>query len=172
MLRRCGLIVVLLLLSACATPVAEPPQSAQAQPTEAQAPARLQEWSGRISVQVQTEPPQHMNASFALQGSAQAGQLEVLSPLGTTVATLQWSPQEALLQQGREPQRFVSMAALTERVLGASLPMVEIFDWLQGQPTAALGWQTDISQRSVGWVFATRTSPAPTVLLKIKLDPP
>lgn len=171
MLRRCGLIaVLLLLLGACATPVAEPPQVSQS--PQAQAPARKQEWSGRISLQVQTEPPQHMNASFALQGSAQAGQLDVFSPLGTTLATLQWTPQEALLQQGRQPHRFVSMAALTERVLGASLPMDEIFDWLQGQPTAAAGWQTDISQLSVGWVFATRTSPAPTVLLKIKLDTP
>jgi hypothetical protein len=32
------------------------------------------------------------------------------------------------------------------------------------------GWQTDISQIGSGWLIATRSSPLPTVLLKIKLD--
>ena len=162
MLRRCGLIGLLLLLSACATPVAHPP--------ETHAPP--QEWTGRISLQVQSTPPQQMNASFALQGSAHAGQLDVFSPLGTTLASLQWNPKEAMLYQSDQPQRFASMAVLTESVVGTPLPLAEIFDWLQGRATPATGWQPDVSQLSTGWVFATRTSPTPTVLLKIKLDTP
>ena len=116
------------------------------------------------------QPPQQLNASFALQGDAQKGQLDVLSPFGTTLASLQWTPQEAVLQQGDQQQRFASITILTERLTGTQLPMTELFDWLNGQPTSAAGWQTDVSQLSSGWLLATRTSPAPTVLLKIKLD--
>ena len=129
-----------------------------------------QEWSGRISLQVQSEPPQQLNASFGLQGSAHTGQLDVFSPFGTTLATLQWTPQEAVFQQGDQRQRFESIAILTERLTGTSLPMAELFDWLNGKPTSVPGWQTDVSQITSGWLIATRTSPAPAVLLKIKLD--
>lgn len=160
MRRRLGLLWVVLMLQACASVVK--PREAASQPT--------QEWSGRISLQVQSDPPQQLNASFGLQGAAQQGQLAVYSPFGTTLATLTWSAQEAVFQQGDRQQRFDSIATLTERLTGTSLPMTELFDWLNGQPTHVAGWQTDVSQLASGWLFATRTSPAPTVLLKIKLD--
>jgi outer membrane lipoprotein LolB len=160
MLRRFGFVLLILMLSACATDIK------QKMPTA----ARSQEWSGRISLQVQSDPPQQLNASFALQGGAQQGQLDVFSPFGTTLATLQWTPQEAVLHQGNQQQRFASITVLTERLTGAQLPMTELFDWLNGQPTAVAGWQTDVSQLGSGWLIATRTSPAPGVLLKIKLD--
>ena len=159
-LRRFGCVLLALMVSACAT--STKPKIPTADTT--------QEWSGRISLQVQSDPPQQLNASFGLQGGAQKGQLDVFSPFGTTLATLQWTPQEAVLQQGNQQQRFASITALTERLTGAQLPMTELFDWLNGQPTAVTGWQTDISQLDSGWLIATRTSPVPTVLLKIKLD--
>lgn len=160
MQRRVWLVCIALMLSACATGVKQ--KVAPEQTTK--------EWSGRLSLQVQSNPPQQLNASFALQGDAQKGQLDVLSPFGTTLASLQWTPQEAVLQQGDQQQRFASITILTERLTGTQLPMTELFDWLNGQPTSAAGWQTDVSQLSSGWLLATRTSPAPTVLLKIKLD--
>ena len=160
MLRLLGCVLLALLLSACATSTK----------TKMPTVETSQEWSGRISLQVQSDPPQQLNASFALQGGAQKGQLDVFSPFGTTLATLQWTPQEAVLQQGNQQQRFASITVLTERLTGAQLPMTELFDWLNGQPTAVEGWQIDISQLGSGWLIATRTSPAPGVLLKIKLD--
>ncbi len=160
MLRRFGCVLLALILSACATSTK----------TKMPTVETSQEWSGRISLQVQSNPPQQLNASFALQGGAQKGQLDVFSPFGTTLATLQWTPQEAVLHQGNQQQRFASITVLTERLTGAQLPMTELFDWLNGQPTAVEGWQTDVSQLGSGWLIATRTSPAPGVLLKIKLD--
>ena len=160
MLRLLGCVLLALLLSACATSTK----------TKMPTVETSQEWSGRISLQVQSDPPQQLNASFALQGGVQKGQLDVFSPFGTTLATLQWTPQEAVLHQGNQQQRFASITVLTERLTGAQLPMTELFDWLNGQPTAVEGWQTDVSQLGSGWLIATRTSPAPTVLLKIKLD--
>ena len=158
--RRVWFVLIAWLLSACASGV----------PKNLTPPEAAKEWSGRISLQVQSDPPQQLNASFTLQGAAHHGQLDVLSPFGTTLATVKWTQQDAVLQQGDQQQRFASMAVLTERLTGTPLPMAELFDWLQGQPTALSGWQTDVSQLSSGWLFATRTSPAPTVLLKIKLD--
>jgi outer membrane lipoprotein LolB len=160
MSRNVWCVLLACLLSACATSVK--PKMPTAEST--------QEWSGRISLQVQSEPPQQLNASFGLQGGPNKGQLDVFSPLGTTLASLQWTSQEAVLQQGQQQQRFASIADLTERLTGTQLPMRELFDWLNGHPTAVAGWQTDVSQLSSGWLFATRTSPAPAVSLKIKLD--
>ena len=160
MLRTFGCALLALMLSACATDIKQKIPTGET----------TQEWSGRISLQVQSTPPQQLNASFALQGGAQKGQLDVFSPFGTTLATLHWTPQEAVLHQGNQQQRFASITVLTERLTGAQLPMTELFDWLNGQPTAVEGWQTDVSQLGSGWLIATRTSPAPTVLLKIKLD--
>lgn len=160
MRRSLCCLVFVLMLQACASGV----KTSMATPEVSQA------WSGRISLQVQSEPPQQLNASFGLQGAAQQGQLDVYSPFGTTLASLKWSAQEAVFQQGDQQQRFESIAILTERLTGTSLPMAELFDWLNGKPTHVTGWQTDVSQIDNGWLFATRTSPAPTVQLKIKLD--
>lgn len=166
MYRRAIWWVLGCLLTACATPV--PPTST---PTPTHTPAaKVNEWSGRLSLQVQTQPPQQLNASFALQGGATQGQLDVLSPLGTTLASLQWSPQNVVLRQGDQAKRFESLSQMTERLTGAQLPMDALFDWLQGVPTPVPGWQADLSQREVGWLLATRQAPAPTVTLKIKLD--
>lgn len=160
MQRRICWVLIALMLQACASGV-----TSRTTTTELK-----QAWSGRISLQVQSEPPQQLNASFGLQGAEQHGQLDVYSPFGTTLATLTWSAQEAVLQQGEQRQRFDSIAILTQQLTGTPLPMAELLDWLNGKPTSVPGWQTDVSQLSSGWLFATRTSPTPKVLLKIKLD--
>lgn len=149
-----------ILIGACAAPIQRPVTHNQDR----------QEWSGRLSLQVQSEPPQQLNAGFNLQGEAKAGQLDLTSPIGTTLASLQWTPQEALLWQGDQPLQFTSMDELTVRLTGTQIPLHALFDWLHGIPTPAAGWQPDVSQRDSGWVTATRSEPAPAVMLKIKLD--
>jgi len=156
-------LLALGLLSGCAT--AEPPAvaspQARAQPTE---------WLGRLSVTVQSEPPAAMSARFLLQGDARNGSLDLYSPLGTTVAALQWSPQRVQLQNGSQFQTFDSLTALTEKITGAALPMAAIFEWLQGQETTVAGWQTHLSDAQPGSISARRLTPLPEVTLRIKLD--
>ena len=53
------------------------------------------EWQGRISVQVLGDAPSSMSASFLLRGDAKNGELDLYSPLGTTLGALQWTPQLA-----------------------------------------------------------------------------
>ena len=111
-----------------------------------------------------------MSASFLLRGDINNGELDLYSPLGTTVAALQWSPQFVQLNDGSKIQFFSSLAALTEKTTGAALPIDAIFSWLQGRDARATGWQADLSDMPQGALTARRTTPIPEVTLRIKLD--
>lgn len=148
------------LLTACASPARLPPTTTP----------DTHEWQGRLSVNVQTSPPTSMSASFALQGQAQQGSLRLYSPLGTTLAALNWTANAAHLQQGNQQQRFDSLEALTEQATGAALPVTALFDWLQGTPSPVPGWQVDLSTLAQGALSARRHRPMPEVILRIKLD--
>jgi outer membrane lipoprotein LolB len=156
-------IWLLVLLAACATPT--PIRSAGQAPSDKQ-------WQGRLSVTVQSDPPRNMSAGFSLDGDARQGELNLFSPLGTTLATLQWNPATTQWLQGSQQRRYDSMAHLTEETTGAALPMDAMFDWLQGKATASPGWQADLSALNQGTLIARRLSPEPLVVLRIKLDTP
>jgi outer membrane lipoprotein LolB len=134
--------------------------------------ASTKQWQGRISVTVQSEPPRNMNAGFSLEGNARQGELNLFSPLGTTLATLQWNPSSTQWVQGSQQRRYDSMAHLTEETTGAALPIDAVFDWLEGNATVSPGWQTDLSAIAEGTLVARRVSPEPRVVLRIKLDTP
>ena len=150
-------------MAGCAAP------SRTAKPLSAEQ-ANSPEWQGRISVQVQGDNPSSMSASFLLRGDAKSGELDLYSPLGTTLGALQWTPQLVQLSDGGKHQYFNSLAELTEKATGAALPVDAIFDWLQGRDSQAFGWQADLSGVSQGSLSARRTVPAPEVTLRIKLD--
>jgi len=156
-------IWLLVLLTACATPT--PSRSVAQVPSDKQ-------WQGRLSVTVQSDPPRNMSAGFSLDGDARQGELNLFSPLGTTLATLQWNPATTQWLQGSQQRRYDSMAHLTEETTGAALPMDAMFDWLQGKATASPGWQADLSALNQGTLIARRLSPEPLVVLRIKLDTP
>lgn len=130
----------------------------------------IPEWQGRISVQVLGDTPNAMSASFLLRGNARTGELDVYSPLGTTVGALQWTPQEVWLDEGGRAQSFRSLAELTEKITGAALPIDALFAWLDGRDAHTEGWQADLSKLSQGSLIATRQTPAPEVRLRIQLE--
>jgi len=150
-----------LALMGCATPN---------RPPIAQAATLGHEWQGRISVSVQSTPPTSMSAGFLLRGSATHGELDLYSPLGTTLAALQWTPQSVQLLQGKNPEHFESLDQLTEKTTGAALPIDAIFNWLHGLSLTAQGWQADLTDVSKGRVTAVRNAPLPEVTLRIQLD--
>lgn len=127
-------------------------------------------WTGRLALSLASEPPQSFFVSFELKGTASAGELALMSPLGSVVATMLWSPGEATLRTGTQSQPFDSMESLTRHVTGAALPVGALFDWLQGVNTAGGGWQADLSRLDQGRLVATRTLPAPAAELKLILD--
>ena len=127
-------------------------------------------WAGRISLQIQSEPPQAFYASFELKGRADNGELALISPLGSILGMMRWTPFEATLEQGGSIQRFASTSELLAQATGAAVPVAALFDWLAGINTAAPGWAADLTQQANGRISAKRALPAPPVDLRIVLD--
>ncbi|MDO5289258.1 MAG: lipoprotein insertase outer membrane protein LolB [Pseudomonadota bacterium] len=152
--------LALALLSGCASGLREPTVA----DTEAS------HWRGRLSLNVDSEPPQSFSAAFDLSGSAQAGELSLSSPLGSTLAVMQWAPGQALLRQGEQTRHYHSIEQLAAEVTGTPLPVQALFGWLHGQPQAVPGWQADLSRLSDGRLIARRSMPLPTAELRVVLD--
>ena len=127
-------------------------------------------WAGRISLQVQSEPVQAFFAGFELKGQAETGELTLISPLGSILAVMRWSPGEAVLEQGGSAKRFASKDELLAQTTGAAVPVSALFDWLVGINTNAPGWTADLSQQAGGRISAKRNEPAPQADLRIVLD--
>lgn len=136
--------------------------------------SNLTVWRGRLSVRVDSAqaPPQaqSFSAAFELSGSAQAGELALYTPLGSTAAALAWSPQTATLRSNDEVRHFESLDALIKQALGTDIPVSALFSWLAGDDVAAAGWRADLSQHAFGRIIARRTQPAPLAELRLILD--
>lgn len=165
---RAGLLVAMFLIAGCALkPKATGTNDAQNEPQTTISEAN---WSGRISVQIQSDPPQAFFAGFELKGRAEQGELALFSPLGSTLAVMRWSPFEATLLEGSNAKNFASTDELLAQTTGAAVPLAALFDWLAGKNTSAPGWLPDLSQLASGRITATRTTPAPKADLRIVLD--
>lgn len=140
--------------------------------------------AGRLVLQISPgahTPAQQWSAGFELRGSAQAGELDLTSPLGTTVAQARWRPGQAELHQGGERRAFPGLGELSRQLLGENVPLEALFDWLRGRPWPAAshertaqgfvqqGWAVDLSGLGEGRLTARRDQ-APTILLRARLE--
>lgn len=157
---RCSgvLLVSALLLAGCASP---PPPSAD---------PLSRTWTGRLALQVEGRAAQSFSAGFELRGQADAGQLTLFSPLGGTLAVLDWAPGAASLKSGGQTRQFDSLDALATEATGAAIPLVAMFDWLTGVNTPVPGWQADLSQLAQGRLQAQRSDPPPPASLRLVFD--
>ncbi|MEO7401913.1 MAG: outer membrane lipoprotein LolB [Polaromonas sp.] len=139
--------------------------------TKAQNDAEIGFWTGRLSLQIQSEPAQSFHAGFELRGKPERGELTLISPLGSILGVLRWSPSEALLDSGdRKIQRFDSIDALMAQATGAAIPMNALFAWLHGTHANVSGWTADLSRQAEGRITAKRLLPAPEAALRVVLD--
>ena len=129
-------------------------------------------WSGRLSLQVQSDPPQSFTGGFELKGSPASGELVLNSPLGNTLLAARWSPVEAVLYSSGQARSFSSIDALIEQSTGAALPVAALFDWVGGKATSLNGWTADLQKQAEGRISARRSSPLPQTELRIVLDRP
>lgn len=161
---------LLALLGACAT--TEPPAL----------PATL---SGRLALQVDahdSSPARSATTLFDLRGDAQHGELQLSSPLGSTLAHARWSPGQAVLQTPDGSSSYATLDELGQQMLGEPLPMAALIDWLHGRPWpgassrpqpngfAQLEWTVDTSGHGHGAIVAQRQR-APVVTVRARLDP-
>lgn len=142
--------------------------------------------SGRLAVQVADAPgrpgePRSFSAQFELRGDAALGELHLSGPLGNTMAQARWHVGEAELLTSGGTQRFESLDAMSQQMLGEPLPLAALIDWLRGKPWPAapsqandagfeqLGWQIDLRRYGEGWLQAQRAQP-PETTVRVRLD--
>ena len=165
-----------LLLAACAV---APPR-----------PAGSDLLSGRLAVHVDAadgSAARSVSANFELQGDPQAGQLNLSSPLGSVLAQARWAPGSVVLATSQGERRFADLDALTREVLGESVPVAALFDWLRGRPWPGAASTSMVAPaepgfEQLGWVvslahfdddlIAARRERAPVVTVRAKLDRP
>lgn len=149
-----------LWLAGCAQPVLRAPAPAQGY------------WRGRLALRVEDRAePTSFFANFELSGSADAGELLLSSPLGTTLAQLSWNPRSALLRNNGRTRAFDNLDALAIEATGTDIPIAALFEWLQGRTAPADGWQADLTQLQAGRLLARRAQPAPAAELRLILEP-
>lgn len=139
---------------------------------------------GRLSLRIAASagaPERLWSADFELEGQAERGQLQLLSPLGTVVAQATWSPQAAELLAGGQSRSFPTLTELARQALGEPLPLQALPDWLRGRvwagaPHRALdggfeqsGWRVDAASLATGVVVIRRDSP-PAVTLRALME--
>ena len=171
---RCLVLASALCIGGCALP---------RKPAELNAPtgkaASTGSYSGRMSLNIDAIDPQALgpqqaqffSASFELTGNAQAGQLTLISPLGSVLAVLNWTDSIAQLRANGELRSFKSLDALVLHATGAAIPVASLFAWLAGVEAQAPGWQADLSRLSNGRLIARRLEPLPTAELRLVLEP-
>ena len=146
--------------------------------------------SGRLTVRVEGSDgaaAHSLSAAFDLRGDGHVGRLNLSTPLGSVLAQARWAPGSVVLATPQGEKSFADLDALTREVLGESLPVAALFDWLRGRPwpEAAsmsnvppaepgfeqLGWAVNLARFSEAWVVARRAQ-APIVTVRAKLDSP
>ncbi len=178
LLRATAALASAAVLAGCAS-LAPPP-----------APVSGDVLSGRLSVRVaatETHEASAMTAAFELRGDAQRGRLDLSTPLGSTLAQAAWSPGNVVLTTPRAQTRFADLDELTREVLGQSLPVAALFDWLRGRPWpgapsgapalpvtqgfSQLGWTVDLARFDNATIVAHRLS-EPAVTVRARVDQP
>ena len=175
---RCAALWAAMLVGACAVvpPVADGPDG--------------DTLSGRLAVRVDASEgvqERSVSAAFDLRGNATAGRLDLATPLGSVLAQARWAPGRVVLATPQGETLFPDLDALTREVLGESLPVAALFDWLRGRPwpgaasTASvapaeagfeqLGWVVNLARFDEAWVAARREA-APAVTLRARMDRP
>lgn len=96
---------------------------------------------GRFSVSYEHDGrPQSAQGRFHWAQRGAYVDIDLLSPLGQTLAKISLSPGLAKMEQaGREPRFAIDASELTAQTLGWSLPVDGLRDWLQGYTRRAEG---------------------------------
>jgi outer membrane lipoprotein LolB len=135
MVARLSAALAALLLAGCAT------TSVPRAPFSAAAPGGALELHGRLSVKyTQNGEPKSMSGKFDWKQTPQRTDVALSSPIGSTIATIAVTPDQAVLtESGKPPRSAPDIDTLSARILGWSLPVAGLRDWLQGQATDAGG---------------------------------
>ena len=131
-------IPALLLLGACAQLPAPTGRAQLVLPAQqrAQVLASVPRWTATGQASLRS-PRESQSFGFVWRQQANSEQLRILGPLGNTVAELRDDGTQAeLLEASGKRLTASTMSVLLERVLGVTLPVAELPQWLLGIPPA------------------------------------
>lgn len=152
--------------------------------TGVRAPGHADVIGGRLALQIDAHGDQaarSLGALFELRGDADRGALALFTPLGTTLAQASWRPGNVALVTTEGSSSFGTLDELSQRLLGETLPLAALFDWLRARPWPGagsvpgangfdqLGWSVDLSRHADGAVMLRRAQP-PAVTIRVRLD--
>jgi outer membrane lipoprotein LolB len=178
-------VLAAVALSACSNvPISDPAKQAN---TSASSP----QLAGRLIIKVAENGPQQparsLSAHFELRGQAQRGALDLSTPLGSLLAQARWEPEAAWLRTPRGETRFDNLDTLSQKLLGQTVPVAALFDWLRARPWAGaphqavdvaesgftqIGWRVDVSRWAKLSVVTAIRLQAPTVTVSAQLERP
>ena len=132
------------MLAGCATAPAD------LSPTNVAPYRQTIELEGHLSVNYQKDGrAESLSGKFSWQQTAARVDVSLASPLGQTIATVSVTPQSATLTQADHvPRVAADVNTLTAQVLGWSLPVADLRDWLQGYARNADGSRFVASRRN------------------------
>ena len=177
-------VLPLALLTACKSPAPAPLLLPPAQISQ------LQQWQGHFSIKLgpwQTQPAEGQSFTFYLQAGIDTGQLDLMTPLGTQLAQVNWTPTGSRIQSSEGTQRFDSVDAMSQQLLGENVPLLALPYWLQGMPSpdfpssviagdhsgfSQAGWQVTTVGLGQGRLVANRapSSNAREISIRIRLE--
>jgi outer membrane lipoprotein LolB len=127
-----------------------------------------QHWEGRMAITLYQPQSRAIFANFELQGSAISGRLGLTSPLGITLAELEWAPGSAQLSTANSKvQQYPSLKDLAEQAVGVDIPVAALFNWFRGQAAMDENWEADLSSFRSGKITAVRKKPDAQAEVKI-----
>lgn len=149
--RRCTLALMaagVVLVSGCATRPHEPSTSNATTSVTAQT---SRAYHGRFAVQYNDQNGQQRNAygNFSWQETGDTVTLQLLNPLGQTLAIVTSSPSSATLElPNRAPQTATNVSELMQNTLGFALPVEGLRYWLQPSPAPTSRARTTMDSSS------------------------
>jgi outer membrane lipoprotein LolB len=169
----CGLVTTPFLIASCASHTLGKAQFGLKNEPEVTATLR---YAGRISLvfdEAEQGTPASFSGAFELRGQPQAGELDLLTPLGSIAAQLKWQTGQALLIQAGQTRSFTSADELIAHATSTSISAQQLFDWLQGKAnaTSASDWQVDLARYADGRIIAKRMGKQ-AATLRIILEQP
>lgn len=139
-LIRQGIMPLLLLLSACATPVIVKNHIQTAFG-----------FNGRVAIKHQST---RSNVSINWLHSTQADDILLLAPLGQTVGKIHLQAQHVTLDYGGKQYQAEDPESLTEKILGWNLPIAGLRYWIRAE--SAVGSPAQIQRNTNGQVVLLR----------------
>jgi outer membrane lipoprotein LolB len=136
------------LVSGCVTRPHEPSTSNATTSVTAQT---SRAYHGRFAVQYNDQNGQQRNAygNFSWQETGDTVTLQLLNPLGQTLAIVTSSPSSATLElPNRAPQTATNVSELMQNTLGFALPVEGLRYWLQPSPAPTSRARTTMDSSS------------------------